>query len=100
MTQAASISPQDIRRMVLHWLETPAGSYFGSGYGHNLKDPLQRPMMDLRMEEVIDKMKTDIPILGALGAGAINIYAYEGTSISDVDLVIEVAGMHIPVPKD
>lgn len=51
------------------------------------------------MEEVIEKMIFDIPILGALGAGAINILAYEGKGSTDADLVIEVAGMTIPVPK-
>jgi len=99
MHPAGSITPAQIEKWVLHWLSTPAGSYYGSSYGHNLKDPLQRPMMDLRMEEVIEKMIFDIPILGALGAGAINIMAYEGKGSTDADLVIEVAGMTIPVPK-
>lgn len=100
MHPAGLITPAHIEKMVNHWLDTPAGSYFGSSYGHNIKDPLQRPMLDLRMEEVIEKMIFDIPILGMLGAGAINIMAYEGEGSSDVDLVIEVAGMSIPVPKD
>lgn len=100
MTAALSITPTDIEQMVLHWLSTPAGSYLGSSYGHNLKNPLQRPTMDLRMEEVIEKMTQDIPILGALGAGAVNLYAYQGEKLTDIDLVVEVAGMSIPVPKD
>lgn len=87
--------------MVRHWLNTPAGSYLGSSYGSNLKDMLQRPILDSGMDEVVAKLKEDIPILSVLGAGAVNVLAYESTDrIDGIELVIEVAGRVIPVPKD
>lgn len=86
--------------MVRHWLNTPAGSYLGSSYGSNLKDMLQRPILESGMDEVVAKIKEDIPILSVLGAGAVNVLAYEGSRIDSLDLVIEVAGRVIPVPKD
>lgn len=86
--------------MVRHWLNTPAGSYLGSSYGSNLKDMLQRPILESGMDEVIAKLKEDIPILSVLGSGAVNVLAYEGARIDSLELVIEVAGRAIPVPKD
>jgi len=92
----ATITGIDIQGMVRHWLNTPAGSYLGSGYGSTLKELLQRPQADGMADAVIQKMRADIPILQSLPSGAINIYSL-ATAPDRLDLVIEVAGQAIEV---
>lgn len=100
MQQLYSISPQDIERMVRHWLETPAGAYLGSPYGNPIKRTLQRPMMDTGIDEVIEKLKRDVPILSLLPPGTVNAYELQGSRFDTSQMVIEVAGQAIEVPKD
>lgn len=93
----ATITGIDIQDMVRHWLNTPVGAYLGSSYGSNIKDLLQRPQADGMADAVIQKMRTDIPILQSLPAGSVNIYSMASGS-DRLDLMIEVAGWAIQVP--
>ncbi len=78
---------------MLHWVNTPAGSYLGSSYGNNVKNTLQRPTMDTDADEVLQKLRTDIPLLNALPAGSVNVFAYPDPEYVDrLQIVIEVAG--------
>lgn len=98
MNVPPSITPSDLEKMVLHWLSTPAGSYLGSNYGSNIKNTLQRPQIDTDADEVLAKLRTDIPLLSALPAGSVNIYSYPHPDHVDrQQLVIEVAGIQIQV---
>lgn len=93
MNVAPSITPQDLEKMVLHWLNTPAGSYLGSSYGSNIKNTLQRPASNTDADEVLAKLRRDIPLLDALPAGSVNVYAYPHPDYVDsTQMVIEVAG--------
>lgn len=94
--QTATITAQDLEGQIRHWLSTPVGSYLGSSYGSPLRDKLQRPMSE-SMDDVIAKLKHDVPMLTMLGAGAVNILEYEGDSIDKTHLIIEVAGRAIEV---
>ena len=100
MQQHYEITPQDLERMVRHWLNTPAGAYLGSPYGSNIKNTLQRPMLDTGMDQVIQKLMKDVPLLTMLGPGAVNIYEYQGERIDTTQLFIELKGLAIEVPKD
>lgn len=97
---AAALTPRDLEAMIEHWLQTPAGSYYGSSYGSNIKNTLQRPMQDREADEVIRKMTEDIPILQMLPAGSVNLYSYVDPDKVDVShIVIQVAGLSIEVPR-
>lgn len=96
----ATLNPSDLEAMILHWLQTPAGSYYGSNYGNNIKNTLQRPMQDREADEVIRKMTEDIPILQMLPAGSVNLFSYvDPDQIDKSHIVIQVAGMTIEVPR-
>jgi hypothetical protein len=69
------ITPTDIQSMVSHWLATPLNGYLGSGYGQTVTDLLQTPLRGGLADSVLAKLRADVPILGALPRGAINMYA-------------------------
>ena len=95
-----TLTPTDLEAMITHWLETPAGSYYGSGYGSNIKNTLQRPMQDREADEVIRKLIEDIPILQMLPEGSVNLYSYVDPDRVDVShIVTQVAGLNIQVPR-
>lgn len=86
----------EVQDMVLHWLKTPPNGYLGSGYGADLMALLQRPMAEGIGDAFIDKMIADIPVLGALPAGAVNIY-YEDSGNDTKLLHIQVLDSLITV---
>lgn len=90
------ITPAEIAGMVRHWLEVPINGYLGDGYGSNLPDLLQTPQASGIADSVIAKMVRDIPILGGLPPGTINIYSEE-RGIDGINLLIEVAGEVITI---
>ena len=83
--------------MVEHWLRTPVNGYLGSGYGQDLKAILQRPMADAKADEQVDKLRGDVPIIGALPAGSVNLYAAD-VGIDQKSLLVEIGGQVFQVP--
>ena len=90
-----SITASDIQAMVTHWLGCPPNGYLGSGYGSAVQDVLQTPAVGPAVDELIAKLKDDVPVLALLPAGAVNVYA-GAESIDRTRLLIEVAGALIP----
>ncbi|MCO6429023.1 hypothetical protein [Nitrosomonas communis] len=95
---AATITSNDIQDMVTHWLSTPAYSYLGSDYGQDIKSLLQLPQSDGRPEEQLQKLREDVPVLQVLPSNSVNLYGVQ-TPPDRLDLVIEVAGHAIEVPR-
>lgn len=93
-----TITGTDIQKMVSHWLHTPTNGYLGSGYGQDIKSLLQRPLADGAPDSFLQKLRVDVPILQALPAGSTNLYAVR-TPPDRLDLMIEVAGQAIEVPR-
>ena len=94
----ASITGNDIHHMVRHWLNTPVGAYLGSDYGQDVKALLQQPQTDGAPDAFLQKLRSDVAVLQALPAGSINLYGVQ-TPPDRLDLVIEVAGQVIEVPR-
>ncbi len=59
---------------VRHWLATSINGYLGSGYGIDLKAYLHKPMNTFDGDAIIDKMRVDIPALGALPRSVVELY--------------------------
>lgn len=89
-----AITGTDIQDMVEHWLKTPVGAYLGSDYGSDLKALLQSPQSSLAADAVIQKLRTDIPVLQALPPGSINLYGVPSGS-DKMNFVFEIAGQAI-----
>lgn len=88
---AETLNTDLIFRMVAHWWQTKPNTYYGTTYGNPVEDMLQKPLNSPIADWFLAKMREDIPVLAALPAGTINLYATnEGVDIKNVYL--EVAG--------
>lgn len=75
MTQ--KITASDLQGMISHWVNTPPNGYLGSGYGAPTKDMLQMPQKTGLADAFLAKLRVDVPLAGALPAGAVNMYAVD-----------------------
>lgn len=87
----AELNTDLIFRMVAHWWSTKPGAYYGTTYGNPVEEMLQKPLNSPVADYFIAKMLKDIPVLGALPAGTINLYM-TATGVDIRDVHIEVAG--------
>jgi len=78
-------------RMVSHWLATKPFTYLGSTYGAPTEELLQKPLSSPIADAFLAKMREDIPVLAALPAGVINMYA-EPDGIDRKNIYIEING--------
>lgn len=72
---AKPIDGIEVQGMVSHWLSTPPNGYLGSGYGSNVGDLPMTPLAGGTVDEVIAKLKDDVPILRRLPGAEVDIYA-------------------------
>lgn len=77
--------------MVKHWLHTPACSYLGSDYGQDAKALLQHPQSAGLADGFIQKLRSDVPILGLLNSQYVNLYALPEYP-DKTHIMLEVAG--------
>ena len=90
------VTAHEIQKMIRHWLSVPPNGYLGSPYGCDRLALLQLPQSTQIADEFLAKMIADIPILGALPPGAVNIYVEE-LSNDKKRILIDVANSLIPV---
>lgn len=99
MQTAAPITTEDLADQVGHDVGCPPNGYLGQGYGIDLRDMLHTPMAAARADDVIAKIRSDVPLASRLGPGDINLFMYDA-GIDKKVLVIEVAGSLVPIPGD
>jgi len=89
----AQVTGDEIQRMVRHWLEVPENGYLGSSYGSNIRALLQRPQFGdrRRVDAFIAKLKRDVPVLQALPAGSVSLFA-QPKGVDEMHIVLSVAG--------
>lgn len=85
------LNATDLTEMTTHWLGCPVGGYLGSSYGSDIKDMLQRPMGSAFANKALAKLREDIPIIGALPASSLNIYA-EQDGPERMNIAFDIAG--------
>jgi hypothetical protein len=73
----SKITAPDLQDMIRHWLSTPPNGYLGSGYGSPLKDMLQSPMKTGMADGFLAKLRSDVPLAGALPASALNMFSVD-----------------------
>lgn len=86
----------ELQDMVRHWLGTPPNGYLGSGYGSDPHALLQQPMSSGIGDAFIDKLTDDVPLVGALPAGAVNVY-FQELENDKKRLLIEVSDQLVTV---
>lgn len=90
------VNALEIQDMVTHWLSTPPNGYLGSDYGSGLQELLQTPLSSGMADRLIDKLLIDVPVLGALPSGTVNMYM-EQKGNDRANLFITVYDSMIPV---
>lgn len=86
------VNSVELQDMVTHWLHVPPNGYLGSDYGSDPQSLLQQPLLSPRADQFMNKMASDIPMIGALPDGAVNLYVQEISGVNDgKKLLIEVA---------
>lgn len=91
------MTAQEVQEMVAHWLRCPVNGRLGSGYGSTLSDALMTPISEGAADAALAKLREDIPIVGALGSGAVNMYSQD-VGPDRIQVVIDVAGIAVPGP--
>ncbi|MFM0608630.1 hypothetical protein PQR05_29290 [Paraburkholderia sediminicola] len=71
------ITSEDVQGMVTHWLSTPVNGYLGSAYGQTVSKVLQQPQRSGLADAALNKLRADVPVIGALPAGAVNLLAQD-----------------------
>lgn len=69
------ITQQDIEEWVRHWLSTPINTYLGSDYGFDKQVLLHTPLSENNANEMIAKLRRDVPVLSIVPDGEINIFS-------------------------
>lgn len=88
----------EVADMVRHWLRTPPNGYHGSSYGSDPHSLLQQPLSTGLADAFLAKLLEDIPILGALPAGAVNVLFQDNDKESKL-LMIEVLDSLITIDE-
>lgn len=97
-TQTDTLTPDQIIAMVDHWLRVPVGGILGSDYGSNLYDYLHRPLAEMRLEEWVDKMRFDLPILTMLPDEAVQV-AYDTDGVQLASVSVRVVNIELVPPE-
>jgi hypothetical protein len=71
------ITATELQGMVSHWAGTPPNGYLGSSYGADTLAMLQNPMKTGLADSFLNKLRTDVPLVGALPPAAVNVYAQD-----------------------
>lgn len=71
----AKITQIEVEKMVRHWLATPVNSYLGSDYGFDKHALLFTPLTMNAADEVIAKLRRDVPVLEMFPSDSINLYS-------------------------
>ncbi|MDN5565898.1 MAG: hypothetical protein L0G25_03770 [Psychrobacter sp.] len=67
------IDEQKITAMVTHWLETPPNSYFGQGYGADVRSMLLQKLSSDNADALLKKLRLDILLMATLDDSQLNI---------------------------
>jgi hypothetical protein len=78
-------------QMIAHWAATRPYSYYGSTYGAPTEEMLQKPLSSPIADSYLAKMREDIPVIGMLPSGTINLYA-QNNGMERKDIIIEING--------
>lgn len=85
------VSAKFILGQIHHWIHTPQNAYLGSNYGMDVYQYLHKPMTHQMADEIIAKMRADIPVLNGVAEDGLNIHARNDGFDSKI-IVIEVYG--------
>lgn len=96
MVMSYQITQEEILSMVQHWLNTPVNSYLGSDYGFDKHALLFQPLTMAKADEMIAKLRKDVPVLSVLPVDAINLYWFP-IPPSDVKIFLQIGDLQLDI---
>lgn len=90
------LNSDDINNILEHWLGTPANSYRGSRYGEKNNRILFKEMSADVANEILDKLKEDVPIFTSFDSNVLQIYS-EDIGHDKKRIYLSVGTLMIPI---
>lgn len=91
-----TLTAKDLQGMVSHWLGCPPNGYLGSGYGSSVQDLVQSPLGGPEADQLINKLRADLPAVGALPESAVGVFA-ERDGPDRLTLFVQVGAAAVPL---
>jgi hypothetical protein len=91
-----TLTAKDLQGMVSHWLGCPPNGYLGSGYGSSVQDLLQAPLGGPEADQLIAKLRADLPVVGALPESAVNVWP-ERSGPDKLSLYLQIGSAAVPI---
>lgn len=85
------ITAPELQGMISHWIATPPNGYLGSGYGSDIRAMLQTPMKTGLADALLNKLRVDVPLAGALPNNALNMFAVD-SGLDKRSIFIDASG--------
>ena len=86
-----SVNRENVTRIINHRLRTPVNGYFGSSFGNDFKSVLFSAMNSSEADEIIQKLKSDEPLVKLLGDN-VDIFIVD-RGYDKKDFIININGM-------
>ncbi|WP_230657796.1 hypothetical protein [Psychrobacter sp. I-STPA10] len=88
------IGTQTVINMINHWLDTPVNSYFGQGYGADLRSMLLQELSSTKADELLIKLRQDIPLLNQFDDSSLSVHS-ETVGFDTVKVYLSVGSIDI-----
>ena len=92
-----NLSATEIKRIIEHWVNTPANGYVGVNYGQNLWERLLRPLEDDDADIILQWIKEDIPLFKNLNSDQLSI-VMQTVDIDKKYYFIKVGNVAVQLP--
>lgn len=90
------LGEEEVRAILDHWNSTPANAYRGSSYGESHSKMLFQSMSTDLADQIIDQIKTDIPLFANLNSDTLQILS-EDLGNDKKRIYIAVGEVLIPI---
>lgn len=88
------ITAENIRQMIIHWLDTPPNGYFSQSYGADAKTMLLKELSADTADDFLRKLRADIPIIGTLDEEQLSI-SVETVGFDKINVVLSIGNIDI-----
>lgn len=89
---------QEAKQIIVHWLNTPVNGYYGQSYGADLNSLLLQPMTARTADQLLAKLKRDIPLLSNLNSDQLSVRELV-LGHDKKQLFIALGDVYIPLEK-
>lgn len=93
-----AIDNERVVAMLAHWLATPVHGFFGSDYGADLASLLLKPLSQSGADQLLAKLKRDIPILASLDSDTLSVTGTQ-EGFETMRYFLKLGSIYIPLER-